>query len=262
MIDGFAVYDGPQVAPDTALAGGGRGRRSPRRRRKLTASRRDCPSPPWELDRGRAGRGESRARAVPAAVGGRHARTEGRREAADPAASVPKEAAARLTDAFARAAGLSAVAQAMASSREAQAARLTGWPAGQLLGGRRDPMRALRAAGARPPRPRPARRSSPRWTTRSRRSPTRWAATCPSRGQAACARRPGATRAWCRRRSPAPCRPWSAGRRSGPPGWWRLVTAWQWLLTVLAAAGVAALRGDRGGPARPATTRAGSARSR
>ena len=27
--------------------------------------------------------------------------------------------------------------------------------------------------------------------------------------------------------------------KSGPPGWWRLVTAWQWLLTVLAAAGVA-----------------------
>jgi hypothetical protein len=26
--------------------------------------------------------------------------------------------------------------------------------------------------------------------------------------------------------------------RSGPPAWWRLVTAWQWLLTVLAAAGV------------------------
>ena len=35
----------------------------------------------------------------------------------------------------------------MASAREAQAARLTGWPAGRLLGGRRDPMRALRAAG-------------------------------------------------------------------------------------------------------------------
>ncbi len=29
-----------------------------------------------------------------------------------------------------------------------------------------------------------------------------------------------------------------AGRKSGPPGWWRLVTAWQWLLTVLAAVGV------------------------
>ncbi len=26
--------------------------------------------------------------------------------------------------------------------------------------------------------------------------------------------------------------------KSGPPGWWRLVTAWQWLLTVLAVAGV------------------------
>jgi hypothetical protein len=27
--------------------------------------------------------------------------------------------------------------------------------------------------------------------------------------------------------------------RSGPPGWWWLVTAWQWLLTVLAVTGVA-----------------------
>jgi hypothetical protein len=26
--------------------------------------------------------------------------------------------------------------------------------------------------------------------------------------------------------------------KSGPPAWWRLVTAWQWLLTVLAVAGV------------------------
>ena len=28
------------------------------------------------------------------------------------------------------------------------------------------------------------------------------------------------------------------GERSRPPAWWRLVTAWQWLLTVLAVAGV------------------------
>ena len=26
--------------------------------------------------------------------------------------------------------------------------------------------------------------------------------------------------------------------RSGPPAWWRLVTVWQWLLTVIAAAGI------------------------
>jgi hypothetical protein len=30
-----------------------------------------------------------------------------------------------------------------------------------------------------------------------------------------------------------------AESRSGPPGWWRLVTAWQWLLAILAAAGIA-----------------------
>ena len=32
----------------------------------------------------------------------------------------------------------------MASAREAQAARLTGWPAGRLLAARRDPVRSLR----------------------------------------------------------------------------------------------------------------------
>jgi len=31
----------------------------------------------------------------------------------------------------------------------------------------------------------------------------------------------------------------AAARWSGPPGWWRLVTVWQWLLTALAVAGVA-----------------------
>ena len=31
---------------------------------------------------------------------------------------------------------------------------------------------------------------------------------------------------------------WSPGSGHAPPAWWRLVTAWQWLLTVLAAVGV------------------------
>ncbi|MGH3282331.1 MAG: hypothetical protein ACRDNW_24790, partial [Trebonia sp.] len=31
----------------------------------------------------------------------------------------------------------------------------------------------------------------------------------------------------------------AAENGAGPPGWWRLVTVWQWLLTVLAAAGIA-----------------------
>jgi hypothetical protein len=125
----------------------------------------------------------------------------------------------------------------MASSHEARAARLTGWPAGQLLGGRRDPMRALRAAGAA-------------------------AGTAP--GQAQQSEVDNAITAFADTVGNGLPEPWSGGLReaarcnagmvpqalagavqaaaaevrSGPPAWWRLVTAWQWLLTVLAAAGV------------------------
>jgi hypothetical protein len=131
----------------------------------------------------------------------------------------------------------------MASAREAQAARLTGWPVGQWLGGRRDPMRALRGAGA------------------GTRTPGIETAT----GQAQQSEVDNAITAFADAVGSGLPTPWSGGLREaarcnaglvpqalaaavqavvadsrpGPPGWWRLVTAWQWLLTVLAAAGVA-----------------------
>jgi GTP-binding protein EngB required for normal cell division len=234
MIGGFAVYDGPQVAPDTALAAG-----SPLAA-PLPAAEDDQPralsKPPWDLTE------EERAEANPAPAPSRppweDASPDGsKREGTDPGASVPGDAAARLTDAFARAAGLSAVAQAMASAREAQAARLTGWPAGRLLGGRRDPMRALRASGA---------------------------SADAAVGQAQQSEVDNAITAFADAVGSGLPEPWAGGLReaarcnagmvpqalagavqaavaegkSGPPGWWRLVTAWQWLLTVLAVAGV------------------------
>ncbi|MGH3212076.1 MAG: GTPase, partial [Trebonia sp.] len=136
MIDGFAPYDGPQVAPDTVLAtvagvplGAPAGEEAERGLSK----------PPWDLtEEELAESAQPPAPSRPPWEDATH--EEGRRDAPDPSASVPRDAAARLTDAFARAAGLSAVAQAMAGRHEAQAAKLTGWPAGQLLGGRRDPM--------------------------------------------------------------------------------------------------------------------------
>ena len=144
MIGGFAAYSGPQVAPDTALACAVGARRA--RAGHANGQPRAPSKPPWDLTE------EELAESVPEPVPSRPPWEDatpdgGKREAADPAASVPKEPAARLTDAFARAAGLSAVAQAVASSPRGAGRTAHRLAAGQLLGGRRDPMRALRAAG-------------------------------------------------------------------------------------------------------------------
>ena len=234
IIGGFALYDGPQVAPDTALAAAGAPLAAP------LPEEGDLPKapsrPPWDLT------AEERA-AIQEPAASRppweDATPDGsERDPTDPGASVPKESAATLTDAFARAAGLSAIAQAMANAREAQAARLTGWPIGGLLGGSRDPMGALRAVGA---------------------------AAEAKVGQAQQSEVDNAITAFADTVGGALPEPWSGGlreaarhnagtvpqalagaiqaavaaSRSRPPGLWRLVTVWQWLLTVLAVVGIA-----------------------
>jgi energy-coupling factor transporter ATP-binding protein EcfA2 len=236
MIDGFAVYGGPQVAPDMALAvAAGAALAAPPR--ELAGEPRAPSKPPWDLTE------EEQADAMPALVSARPPWEDatpdgGKREGADPGASVPKEAAGRLTDAFARAAGLSALVQAMASSREAQAARLTGWPAGRLLGGRRDPMRELRAAGA----------SADAAVGQAQQSEVDNAITAFADAVGSGLPEPWAGGLREAARCNAGMVPQAlasavqaavAEGRSGPPGFWRLVTAWQWLLTVVAAAGVA-----------------------
>jgi energy-coupling factor transporter ATP-binding protein EcfA2 len=235
MIGGFAVFGGPQVAPDTALAvAAGAPLAAPLP--EGDGEPKSLSKPPWDLTE------EEQAQAIPVLEPSRPPWEDatpdgGKRDGTDPGASVPKEAAARLTDAFARAAGLSAVAQAMASAREAQAARLTGWPTGQLLGGRRDPMLALRATGV---------------------------ADDSATGQAQQSEVDNAITVFADTVGGGLPEPWAGGLReaarcnagmvpqalagavqaavaegkSGPPPWWRLVTVWQWLLTVLAAAGV------------------------
>ncbi|HEX3713649.1 MAG TPA: GTPase [Trebonia sp.] len=234
MIGGFAVYGGPQVAPDAALAVAAG---APLLSAPLPDQQPKVPSkPPWDLTE------EEQADALQAPASSRPPWEDAtpddiKKDGPDPGANVPQEAAARLTDAFARAAGLSAVAQALASSREAQAARLTGWPAGRLLSGRRDPMRALRAAGG-------AAAAAPGQAQQSEVDnaitafadavggglPEPWAGSLREAARSNAGMVPralsGAVRAVV------------AEGKSGPPGWWRLVTAWQWLLTVLAAAGV------------------------
>jgi GTP-binding protein EngB required for normal cell division len=143
MIGGFAVHAGPQVAPEALATAAGAG--------PLAAplpvgdeEREDLSRPPWEL--GEVEQAAALAQATPSRPPWEDATPDGvQGDAADPAASVPPAAAATLTEAFSRAAGVAAVAQAMASARAAQAARLTGWPARRL--GRRGPGPALRAAG-------------------------------------------------------------------------------------------------------------------
>jgi hypothetical protein len=194
--------------------------------------------PPWDLTEEEL----EQADAIPASASSRppweDAAPDGakREGGADPGASVPKEPAAKLSDAFAQAAGLSAVAQAMASAREAQAARLTGWPVGRLLGGRRDPMRALRAAAPAGPAPGQAQQSEvDNAITAFADSvgsglPEPWAGSLREAARCNASMVPqalaGAVQAAV------------AEVKSGPPALWRLVTVWQWLLTVLAAAGV------------------------
>jgi GTP-binding protein EngB required for normal cell division len=243
MIGAFAVYSGPQVAPDTTMsvatvATSAVPLGAPPQVAENVESK--PPSkPPWDLTEEEL----EQAEAIPAPASSRppweDATPDGaRREGgADPGDNVPKEAAATLTDAFAQAAGLSAVAQAMASAREVQAARLTGWPVGQLLGGRRDPMRALRAAAA------PAGTAAGQAQqsevdnaittfadTVGSGLPKPWAGSL--RGAARCnagmvpQALAGAVQAA------------AAEVKPGPPAWWRLVPVWQWLLNMLAVAGV------------------------
>ena len=130
----------------------------------------------------------------------------------------------------------------MAGAREAQAARLTGWPVGRLLGGRRDPMRALRTAGAEAapgagPRVGEAQQSevdnaiTAFADTVGSGLPAPWSGSLRDAARCNAGMVPqalaGAVQAAV------------AEGKSGPPAWWRLVTVWQWLLTVLAVAGVA-----------------------
>jgi GTP-binding protein EngB required for normal cell division len=240
MIDGFAVYVGPQVAPDAALAVAAGGALAAPARED---SQPKGPSkPPWELTEEE--RAEANAEPAPSRPPWEDATPDGgRRDTTDPSTSVPREAAVQLTNTFARAAGLSALAQAMASTREAQAARLTGWPVGRLLGGRRDPMRALREAGAVA-----AGAGADTATGQAQQSevdnaitafadsvggdlPEPWSGSLREAARCNAAMVPqalaGAVQAVVGKDS-----------RPGPPGWWRLVTAWQWLLTVIAAVGV------------------------
>jgi len=233
MMDGFAAYRGRQVAPDTALAAVAAPLAAP-----LSAGTSEplaVSKPPWELTE------EERAAASAAPAPSKPpwedaAPDDGRRDTSDPSVNVPKEPAARLTDAFAQAAGISAVAQSMAGAREAQAARLTGWPVGRLFRKRRGPV-----AGA-------ARRGAEVTVGEAQQSEVDNALTAFADAVGGDLPEPWAGSLRAAARCNAGMVPQAlagavqatvAAVRTGPPGWWRLVTAWQWLLAILALAGIA-----------------------
>jgi GTP-binding protein EngB required for normal cell division len=178
------------------------------------------------------------------------ARPEGIRRSGDdldPVSFVPGPQAAALIDALAQASGILAVAGTLASAREAQATRLTGWPAARLVA-RRDPVRDLRGAGG--TRPEAAGGTGPSVAAASGTAqqsevdnaitrfadaiggqlPAPWARSLREAARSAAPRVPGALAEAVREGIP---------ERAGIPAWWRLIAAWQWLLVLLAVAGVA-----------------------
>jgi len=237
---GFAIHAGGQVAPDEALAAAGATESAAHSTAAADEDDKSAPRPPWDID-------DDEPPEVPMQRPPWQDATQDdwQRDAVDPVVNVPAVPAQDLASAFARAAGLTAVAAAMAGTREAQAARYVGWPLARLIRGRRDPLRSLRAAsgsqarggqaGA-PPRAGEAQQSDvdnaitafadavggtlpDPWPASLREAARSEAATVPS----ALA---GAVRSSLL----------SGGGKL--PAWWRLVAVWQWLLTVLAVGGV------------------------
>ena len=160
-------------------------------------------------------------------------------EDVDPVSFVPGKPAATLVEALVQASGIAAVAETLASAREAQAARFTGWPVGRLIT-RRDPMRNLR--GNTGTRTRAIASSGTAQQSEVDNAITRfadgvgghlpapWNSSLREAARSAAPRMPAALAAAVREGIP---------RRASVPAWWRLIGAWQWLLALLAVAGVA-----------------------
>ncbi|HUN33529.1 MAG TPA: GTP-binding protein [Trebonia sp.] len=173
-------------------------------------------------------------------------------EATDPAMFVPEAPSSVLIEALAQASGVAAVAEAMASAREAQAIRFTGWPLARALATRKDPVRTLRDAtesgaahgGSRHPgsgssagivQPAAAQQSEvDNAITRfadaiGGQAPAVWARSLREAARSEAPQVPSALATAIREGIPA---------RASVPGWWRLIALWQWLLISLAVIGV------------------------
>jgi energy-coupling factor transporter ATP-binding protein EcfA2 len=219
VIGGFAGHAAGPVAPDRALPGPA-----------VQADEARPPAlPPWEIDE---------SEAIPSKPPWEDATPDGvRSERIDPVIFVPDAPASELSGAFARAAGLAAVTEAQAGAREAQAARFVEWPLGVLIRRRRDPVRMLRgaSAGLAATAAGPAQQSevdnaiTAFTDTVGSQLPGPWSASVRDAARSNAAAIPAALADAVLRAIP---------ERPRVPAWWRLITGWQWLLTVLAAAGL------------------------
>ena len=241
VIGGFEAFAGPQIAPDAALPDGlatGAGASAGPLAAPLGDDEESrAPSrPPWELEDE-----EPAAPPPPSRPPWEDATPDGvAPDEVDLSKSVPEAPARQLTEAFARAAGVVAVAQAMASARGAQAARLTGWPAARLLR-RRGAVPALRGGAV-------GSRQAAEAAGQAQQSevdnaitafadsvggalPTPWGASLREAARSNAGLVPQALA--------NAVRAGAATGRSRPPVWWQLVTLWQWLLAAGAVAGVA-----------------------
>jgi GTP-binding protein EngB required for normal cell division len=235
IIGGFVVHAGPRVAPEREILAEPIAAPVSATDDQLE----DLSRPPWDLSEDE----QVGALAPPAASKPpwEDATPDGsRRDAIDPSDNVPVAPAATLTEAFAGAAGLAAVAQAMASARATQAARLTSWPAARLRGGS---VRALRAAGGSDA----IRQAAQAAVGYAQQSEVDNAITAFADSVGGGLPEPWGASLREAARSNANLVPQgladavtagAAAGRSKPPGWWRLITAWQWLLMALAAVGV------------------------
>ena len=252
VIGGFEPYAGPQVAPDAALvdaavadlALAGPTGRTLNYPLAAPADDDDGPQessvPPWELDDAEQ---DGLAQPAPGRPPWEDALPEGaERDAVDPSASVPPAPAGELAEAFTRAAGVTAMAQAMASARGAQAARLTGWPAARVLRRRPGPP-ALRGTGADPA----GRGADAAGQAQQSEVDNAITAFADSVGGALPVPWAGSVREAARSNAPLvptaladAVRGVAAAGDPSPPAWWRVVALWQWLLTVVAAVAVVA----------------------
>jgi len=252
VIGGFEPYAGPQVAPDAAMADAAvadlalAGPTSRTLNYPLAAPTDDddepheSSRPPWELDDGQQA---EVAQPAPGRPPWEDAVPEGtKRVGVDPSASVPPAPARELAEAFTRAAGVTAMAQAMASARGAQAARLTGWPAARLLRARPG-LPALRGTGA----DAPGRGAEAVGQAQQSEVDNAITAFADSVGGALPVPWAGSLREAARSNAPLvptaladAVRGVAAAGDPRPPAWWRVVALWQWLLTVVAAIAVIA----------------------
>jgi GTP-binding protein EngB required for normal cell division len=226
VTDAFTVHAAGPVAPDRALPGPAAVQAAVQ-----ADEARSVPRPPWEIE-------DDEPEVVPSKPPWEDVTPDGVTDKRiDPAIFVPDAPASELSSALAQAAGLSAVAEAQAGAREAQAVRFVRWPLGDLVRRRRDPVRTLRGASAGPAETGAGQAQQSEVDNAitafadavGGQLPSPWPASVRDAARSNATAVPAALAAAVRRAVPG---------RLPVPVWWRLITAWQWLLTVLAVGGV------------------------